>query len=410
MSIRIKKLSFVAGKKTGSNSLELSPGSITILVGPNNSGKSQALRDIEARCVNKKSHKSLVISEVEIQGCLNNFSDIKALFKPFNEINPDGEYVLRQEKYIDRPEYKRLPKNLIKKIHADESLIREHIIPLYLIKLDGRSRFRLVDPEKETQYKIIGSHLGLLKESLSSLNKIVKDVFGKYIVPQMSHYSNGIEEKMVRLKVSEIPPPFELMSRIRTNAYIINIENPYYEICELLTEQGDGIQAFVGIMSALLVRPQTIMLIDEPEAFLAPSIARRLGRELTKIAKKRSASLIFATHSADFVMGCVETSNDPKIVRLTYQNKEATAMEVPTETVREFNINPCLRSSSAIRGLFHKGVVVTEAHGDRVFYDELNHQLVRNNRGIEDVLFIDSGGGINQIVTPQVPQQPKLVP
>ena len=176
-------------------------------------------------------------------------------------------------------------------------------------------------------------------------------------------------------------------------------EKPFYDTCALLIEQGDGIQAFVGILSAVLVRPQTIILLDEPEAFLAPFIAKRLGRELTKIAQERNASLIVSTHSADFVMGCVEAADNPKIIRLTYQNQIATAREVESEVVRNFNTNPCLRSSAAIRGLFHKGVIITESHGDRVFYDEINRRLLEkdSDKAIEDILFIDSGGGKDQI-------------
>jgi predicted ATPase len=43
----------------------------------------------------------------------------------------------------------------------------------------------------------------------------------------------------------------------------------------------DGVQAFVGIVCAVLWGDYRAILIDEPEAFLHPPLARKLGRQLT---------------------------------------------------------------------------------------------------------------------------------
>lgn len=286
----------------------------------------------------------------------------------------------------------------MKTIHECPNRIRDTIVPLYLIRLDGRTRFDLVTPETDSEKLIIGSHLRLLwKEKLEHLNKITKKTFDKYVIPVRNDPS---KESYITLRVSTTSPTFELMAeRVSRKEEVIH--SIFYEECPLITEQGDGIQAFVGILSAILVRPQTIILIDEPEAFLAPSIARVLGRELTKIAQERNASLIVSTHSADFVMGCVEVldSDNAKIVRVSYQEQKAMAREVEASVISEFETNPCLRGSSALRGLFHKGIVVTEGHRDRVFYDEVNKRLQRydSHKGMEDILFIDSGGGLNMV-------------
>jgi len=192
--------------------------------------------------------------------------------------------------------------------------------------------------------------------------------------------------------MSRKEPPSDKIERGADNESI-----EFHRNADLITELGDGIQAFVGLIAGLFSLQDTIILIDEPEAFLADPIARRLGFELTKIAEERKAALIIATHRADFIMGCLEASNDLKIIRLTYLDQKATAREIETNVIREFNTNPCLRSSAAIKGLFHKGVIVAEAHGDRVFYDEVNRRLINISKGIKDVLFIDSGGGIDQI-------------
>ena len=70
-------------------------------------------------------------------------------------------------------------------------------------------------------------------------------------------------------------------------------------------------------MAAILSADHRVMLIDEPEAFLHPVLARKLGVKLTELASERDANVLASTHSADFLMGCVESGN-VKVVRLTY--------------------------------------------------------------------------------------------
>lgn len=82
MPFSIRKISFYAGKDSILNLLEIEPSSITILVGPNNSGKSQALRDIEASCINKVNHQFKVVKEVELHGYPKSFDDTKGLIRP----------------------------------------------------------------------------------------------------------------------------------------------------------------------------------------------------------------------------------------------------------------------------------------------------------------------------------------
>ena len=391
--ISLKSLSFATGEN-----LELSPGTVTILVGPNNSGKSQALRDIESLCLGKKNYRPQVIKYLEMSGLPTSEKETKALLDPSIAYPQGSGYLFFNEKYNDRTEYYTLNDQEFKKIHTNIESIKKHIIPGYFIRLDGRTRFKLIDPEAESKNNIIGSHLRFLRgDKLETLNKVIKEIFTLYVIPERCNGFNNIENQDVCLKVSQDLPIFELMPNKWTTEQQKE-QQTFYKNCEPLTEQGDGIQAFVGIMSAILVRPQTIILIDEPEAFLSPSIARRLGAELVNITKDRNASLVIATHSADFMMGCIESSEQTRLIRLTYENGHATIKIIESETIKDFDINPCLRSSSAIKSLFHKGIIVTEGHRDRVFYDEVNRRLLNHeNKGMQDILFIDSGGGLNMI-------------
>jgi predicted ATPase len=84
---------------------------------------------------------------------------------------------------------------------------------------------------------------------------------------------------------------------------------------ERLDEQGDGIRSFVGISLALLILKRSLFLIDEPEAFLHPPQAFRIGAFIGEQAKQ-SRQIIIATHSVDVLRGILSRSQDVDIVRI----------------------------------------------------------------------------------------------
>jgi hypothetical protein len=50
--------------------------------------------------------------------------------------------------------------------------------------------------------------------------------------------------------------------------------------------------------------------------------------------------------------------------------------------------DPLLRSAGVLQALFHPVAVVTEAAGDRAFYEEVNRRLTDVGRGLKDALFL----------------------
>jgi predicted ATP-dependent endonuclease of OLD family len=50
----------------------------------------------------------------------------------------------------------------------------------------------------------------------------------------------------------------------------------------------DGVRAFTGIITEVIAGDPNILLIDEPEAFLHPSLAYKLGKECHWQALKRA--------------------------------------------------------------------------------------------------------------------------
>jgi predicted ATP-dependent endonuclease of OLD family len=176
----------------------------------------------------------------------------------------------------------------------------------------------------------------------------------------------------------------------------------FHKKAPLIKNLGDGVQAFVGLIAGVSSLHDTIILIDEPEAFLSAPIARRLGAALAQIANTRKATLIIATHSPDFVMGCLESTEDINLVRLTYEDEIATAAKLEAAKIKELFKQPILRSTGVIQSLFHPAVIITEGDSDRIVYEEINRQLMEQNEHSKDVLFLKTSGksSIYKIIKP----------
>jgi hypothetical protein len=148
-------------------------------------------------------------------------------------------------------------------------------------------------------------------------------------------------------------------------------------------------QAFTGIAADVFSGDYHTLLIDEPEAFLHPPLARKLGRHLAKKIQSRTGVLLAATHSADFLMGCVEAGPNVRVVRLEYQRGQSRGRLVDTDALGAMLRKPLMRSSNVVSALFHDGVVVTESDNDRAFYSEIYYRLAQES-DLPSVLFVNA--------------------
>jgi hypothetical protein len=146
-----------------------------------------------------------------------------------------------------------------------------------------------------------------------------------------------------------------------------------------------------GLMCALFTNRHRVVLIDEPEAFLHPPLARSLGVHVASLAKENEANVFVATHSAEFLMGCIQSGVPVNVVRLTYSGGQATATMLKPPVVTDMMRDPLMRSAGVLSALFHGGAVVTEAASDSALYSEINHRLVSAVAGGYDgLLFLNA--------------------
>lgn len=404
MPINLAEITFKAGPSpSDANQLKIQLGSILILVGPNNSGKSLALREIEDWC-HGRNPTTKVISDLNIRVPTDPDETIQ-LLKAFETNPPEGQIASAGNFWVglhtfrtDKPNLKfQINENGLRQATTNNDLnqILPQVVSLFTARLDGKTRFALSNDQATGDLKKTAeNHLWALFQNDAAREKVrqlTKEAFNLYFTIDptlMTKFS---------IQLSENPPTNTLEEQA-----LDATSRTYHSSALHISEFSDGVQAFVGLISAVLSLEHKIMLIDEPEAFLHPTLSYILGSNMAEIAEKRDASLVVATHSPAFLMATIMKTSRVSVVRLTYNKKTATARELSSQDLRTMMQDPLLRSTKTLEALFHSAVVVTESDTDRAFYDEINNRLTAENRGIAQCLFLNGQNKqtISRILSP----------
>ncbi|MBV9468016.1 MAG: AAA family ATPase, partial [Abitibacteriaceae bacterium] len=167
-----------------------------------------------------------------------------------------------------------------------------------------------------------------------------------------------------------------------------------------LDDEGDGIRSFVGTLLAVKCGAHPVLLIDEPEAFLHPPQIRRLAGILATSAETQHRQIIIATHSSEVIRGALAASKNVSICRLTRDGNTNSVVLLNKDDIAKLWSNPLLRSVSAFDGVFHQGVVVCEGDADSRFYEAIGHRLESEQKVSTPLdLYFVHGGGKGELAT-----------
>ena len=390
----IDKIYVKFGSSNDQPNLEIDVTPITVFVGPNNSGKSKILKEIENYCrVSFGQPNDLIVSkidftaysEVEIEKEISEIEQIPVVGEKINAGNIIIAKVGAQE-------------NQAQRIHIPKSdLISQAINPnqrsywfgqflsMFTLRLDGTNRLNLLaqqaagDLQNTPQNHI--SHLFINDKLRQEVRRIIYDAFGKYYVIDPTNIGT------LRIRLSDREPINEREEKGWENESI-----DFHKAALEISQASDGVRAFSGIITTILAGNPKITLIDEPEAFLHPALSNKLGKEIGNSLRRSGKRLFVSTHSSNFLMGCIQSGSPLNIIRLTYKNQIPTARILPKEKILHLMRHPLLRSTGVLNGLFFECVVVCEADSDRAFYQEINERLLLQNdtRGINNCLFINA--------------------
>ena len=375
----INSISFSAGQE-----ISLEFGSVLILIGPNNSGKSRALRDIETFFTAPGSPRAVVpVVTTAREGTADLFQRWLEERYPTRAVQGRSHFHTKGGN---------LPADSVGNVWgSDDTLRGAHAFLIHRLDTEGRltitNRTRSIELLNEPPHAYI--HVLQTDEDLTlRASGEVKSAFGVDLVidwgggPQVGFY------------VGEEPQRGAGAERDRVSeAYLKELNR-----LPRLDLEGDGIRSFAGALLAALCGAHPVLMIDEPEAFLHPPQARRLAAALARTAAAHGRQVIIATHSADVLRGAMEESQQVSVCRITRETTpDADANKaslLAADKIAELWSRPLLRSSAALDGLFHEGVVVCEGDADSRFYEAILWRMEVQERidRAADLYFVHGGG------------------
>lgn len=371
--VSIEKIRFSDGTK-----LTFEPNQITVFVGPNNAGKSATLKELNT--LTKTKNKEGKVVKDFILKKEGNLDDLLDFVKEFSiekiTINPEPSYIgYNFSIYKGHFSHYWDNTNGLSELHS-----------VFINLLSTEERLTISKPPQ---------NISLTKEAVkhpihfmqkddsieSKFSEYFKQAFNEDLIVHRNAGNN------VPLYVGKRPIPKEGEDRVSVS-YLSELEK-----LPLLHEQGDGMRSFVGVLLSAFISNHSLLLIDEPEAFLHPPQARLLGKMLAKDLPT-NRQLFLATHSSDFLKGLLEADvSNLKIVRIQRDGDINKVSVLENSEITEIWNDSLLRHSNILDGLFHSKVVICESDSDCRFYSAVIQSVFEKENNISpDLLFVHCGG------------------
>lgn len=388
----VNSLKFSSGSTRDEAPLDFRPGSVTIFVGPNNGGKSTALRNIFNRCNgNFYEGRVNVVAEMKFRANGENWANAE-----FDKIksNPKNNEKLSDIRFVwieINGQRQQVAKDVFlgsltapNEDEKHQQIFGSQWLRHYVRNLDGASRLSLMNSTDKGNLATPTNTFARLfndDDARKSLWKTIADAIGMY--PFM-HSTNG--SKLEVVMSNDEPKADEHHDGSKTLEHI--------KAATKIEELSDGIRAFVGTLVETRSGNLEVVCVDEPEAFLHPGLTETLGREMCKAAKESNKQLFIATHSPYFLAGAIQSGADINIVRLTFLDGVGTARLMSDEKLRILIREPKYRSVGMLPALFANYVIVGEGDSDKAFYEEIHTRMALHELGKSagNTVFLHSRG------------------
>ena len=369
----VSKLIFNNGE-----AVEIKQDDIVLFVGPNNVGKSQALKDIYV--LSGTASNSVVVSSVEIKKYTGS---VVSLLKKISVETGAGSSTMYQ--FLDGV------------MHIDKNTDKQYIESypthlgfrsLFVSNVDTEKRLSTCSPPGMVTRNAVKQHPIHYAAFNSTYRKWLSDNFKKAF---------GIEVTPNILNGANIPlcvgAPVNLSSKTYSDEQ--SRQEAYAEIIggyPQVQTQGDGIKSFTGILLYLMLDYYCTYLIDEPESFLHPPQAKIMGQIIGKTLTDHQQAFI-STHSEDLIKGLLETCPERlKIIRITRDGNTNHFSVLNNDKFNEVWSDPLLKHSNIMSSLFHKTVALCESDSDCQMYSIIDNHIKQKQGKYSEALFIHCGG------------------
>jgi len=357
--------------------LPIAENDIVIFVGPNNVGKSQALKDIYEKCA--QNSPAIVVTDVKT---IKKDGTLLALLNKLSDKNDDGSYLYYNIQNLNIS----YSKNGEEKLFHDTYNYGKYR-NLFVSQLTTEARLSICWPAPNINRNDTWTNPIHYASFDYKYGKWLSDnfhkAFGDDVIPNFLHGATI---------------PLCIGKTIRLNGSYDNEtqrQDEYAKILESYKQvdtQGDGIKSFTGILLYLMLDYYCTYLIDEPESFLHPPQAKIMGQIIGETLKSNQQAFI-STHSEEFIKGLLDVCEDRlKIVRITRSGDTNSFSILDNQKIKSVFGDPLLKYSNIMSSLFHKTVVLCESDSDCKFYSVIENHLKQTAGKYSETLFIHCGG------------------
>lgn len=368
-SVSLAKLVF-----SGGDEVTLSPTDKIMLVGANNSGKSRTIREIERKCGEGDGYADLMVLKSISLDKVGSQKDLES-------------YVQLRGKRVDTS-YSVGDWNL--SMYALPQWSQDYLVSGlaagFIKNLNAASRLGICDLQTNIAPNEPASrpqHLLYRDDALmNQASNLFKRAFG---VELMIDFLGG---SRIPIHIGITPRGAGFEDRASSKySQAVNAQ-------PALHDQGDGMKSYAGIIFEAIASKRDILCIDEPEAFLHPPQARKLGEALSTNV---SGQLIVATHSSDILRGFLEGHKGKvRILRILREGNVNNIYEANSTSIEELWKTPALRFSNALDAIFHDQAILCEDDSDcRLVSSMADHMQTGSDDSWPDTAYVPMGGKSN---------------
>ena len=396
-----------------------SPGKINIVIGANNSGKSQFLKEIRSTILGNTDGpkgpyvyetNDVIIDSIDL-AIPKNAEDLDGSYgltghvvrgmngwrvRDFcnigTQLSPSSGYTYRSLpcSFSLQDDWRACLNNLLQPNETDHSLeekerqrqILQFLGPMFVDYAGTEDRLLLSIGEpargvRDDSYNTLSAALDV-DDTCSTISETVKRLFHKDI---------ALDNTTSRQSV--VPVVSEDFSGYR-NSQNSSVKLTYMQNATQLRNEGDGFRSYVTILLTVMGASKPILLVDEPEAFLHPTYAMELGKQLgTMLAESDALQNAFiSTHSSYFLQGILDSAaSGLSLIRLKRNGGKSTFNILDKDKIETLK-NRSDYSPQYIDALFSKRAILVEAPRDAIIYSAICDKISE----IDNPIFVSTNG------------------
>ncbi|HEY1681772.1 MAG TPA: AAA family ATPase [Candidatus Tumulicola sp.] len=355
---------------------------LTIIVGPNNGGKSRALRDIEAVVTNNIHHRPQVVTGARLILPSTLEEAVKLSGFRYTEKGLDGFRVEGLASSMSEP-------------FARDNLSKKAVVDIFSAAASAAQRTQQI-------LSIFGQgfvmRLGTEERlAISSLKQVAPAGAPTSLIDLLFRGGANAERSLASAILQAFPSSYlrldySTQSRVTLrvgDSDILTVSiDPREQVLDfepfsMLESQGDGLRSYAALCLGLDIAKRPVTLIDEPETFLHPPQIQALGRY---IHESGSQQIIISTHSVDLVQSIAHASSEATIIRLTRTENVNHARVVSPSRLEDLISDPLVSSARCLDAMFYRGAVITEGDSDRLLYQRVYDRQFRG----DDIHFLNA--------------------